>query len=172
MPAALLRVESVRSGSRLLAYLGAAQEGTILRGARAVLVYEVSLPTLLAELRPEQVSVDLDLANAGGNIDVGVRLLRSPLWLGAPATELDALAVWEKGISPTATAGSISRFSGAPVAALIRSQYCRFRLLVQLSQKQFVTNAQDAERANRWRLNRLNVTVDGALPPTDETRKL
>jgi hypothetical protein len=172
VPAEMLRVESVRSGSRLLAYLGGAPEGTILRGARTVLVYEVSMPPVLAELQPEQISVDLDVANSGGNLDVSVRLLRSPLWLGAPASEADALGMWEKALSPSATAGGLSHFGGPVVTALIRPQYCRFRLLVQLAQRHFVTNAQDAERANRWRLNRLDVTLDGTLPPSDETRKL
>jgi hypothetical protein len=172
VPPELLRVEPARSGARLLVVFGAAQESTVLRAPRAVLAYDVVLPPVLAELRPAEVTVDLDLANAGGNVAVDVRVTRVPASLGSPATETEALRLWESAVPATAVEGGSFRFGSPLVAALIRPHYSRFRLLVELSQRQLVSEAPDAERTNRWRLNRLNVALSGTLPPAAETRKL
>jgi hypothetical protein len=45
------------------------------------------------------------------------------------------------------------------------------RVFLNVSQKHFVTVGQEAERSNRWRLNRLRVTVAGTLATADQTRR-
>jgi len=168
----MLRLETARAGSRLLAYLSTVQESMVLRAPQTVLAYDVCLPPVLGELRPERVTVDLDLANAGGNIEAAVRVMRAPAHLGAPGPEAEVADLWARAIPAGRSEDGQFRFEGPAVASLIRPAYGRFRLYVQLSQKQVVISGQDAERANRWRVNRLRVALDGVLPPGDETRKL
>ncbi len=172
VPPELLRLESARLGGRLLARLVESVESTTLRAPRTVLVYDVVLPPALADLLLDQVRVELDLANAGGNLTADARLARVPVDLGAAITELDAAALWDRGVPAAAVEGGEFRFSGAAVTRLVVPRYARFRLLVQLSQKQRAVSAQDADRLNRWRINRLRVALEGTVPPADETRTL
>jgi hypothetical protein len=167
----LLRVEPLRTPLRMAMLQDESLRSLVLRANQSVQVFDVVLPTLVADLRPESVLVEVDVANAGGNVALNVRLQRAPLVLGPGGSDLTGLEAWQAALPATATEGGRFRFDGPAVATLVQPSSGRLRLLLNLSQKQLVSLAQDAERSNRWRLNRLRVTITGSVPKADQTRR-
>lgn len=159
-----LRLETVGSGSRSVLREDPTQS-TVLRMPALVLALDVVLPEVCADLRPEEVSVDLDVGNVGGNVLVEPRLVRPPLSTGTvlPSDPSEA-ALWQSALAPTTVADGLYRFTDPRVAALIQPAYGRCRLLLRVSQKTVLTVATEADRTNRWRLNRLRVAMVGTLP--------
>ena len=62
-------------------------------------------------------------------------------------------------------------FDDPRLADLIEPAYGRCRLLLEVSQRALVRDATEADRANRWRLNRLQVSLAGSLPEPQQTRR-
>jgi hypothetical protein len=166
-----LRVESPRVPARQAMLQDETTRSLVLRLDQAVQMYDVVLPLIVADLRPDAVTVEVDYANAGGNVAMDVRLQQTPLVLGPPATAPVALAAWQAALTASASEGGRYRFDGPATAALVQPTTGRLRVLLRVSQKQPVALVQDADRSNRWRLNRLRVTVAGSLPQADPTRR-
>lgn len=145
--------------------------GSVLRMPALVLAYDVVLPAPCADLAPDEVTVELDLGNVGGNVVVEPRLVRSPLSTAPVAPDPVEAVLWQEAVAPTTTANGVYRFDGPRVATLVEPVYGRCRLLLRVSQKSVLTVATEAERANRWRLNRLRVAIAGRLPDTAQTRR-
>ncbi|NLF16813.1 MAG: hypothetical protein GX595_06095, partial [Lentisphaerae bacterium] len=166
LPPELVRLEAVEQSARSLARQDP-REGTILRSALHVMALEVVLPPLCADLRLDEVSVSIDYGNVGGNILIEPRLTRSPLAGQAHGAE----AAWARAIPASRREGGAYHFDGASLGDLIEPAYGRCRLLLQVSQKAMVRDATEADRVNRWRMNRLQVSLAGSLPEPQQTRR-
>ncbi len=167
----LLRVEPLRGVVRLAMMQDDSLQSLVLRAHQAVQVFDVVLPPIVADLRPDEVTVEVDFANAGGNVVMDVRLQQAPLALGPGRLDQDSLEAWQAALPAAAVAGGSYHFTGAATAALVQPTTGRLRVLLHVSQKRFAALGQDADRSNRWRLNRLRLTVVGSVPKTDQTRR-
>lgn len=166
LPPELVRLEAIEQSARSLARQDP-REGSILRSGSHVMALEVILPALCADLRLDQVSVTVDYGNVGGNIQIEPRLTRSPLAGQANGVE----AVWGGAVAASRREGVVYHFDDPRLADLIEPAYGRCRLLLEVSQRALVRDATEADRANRWRLNRLQVSLVGNLPEPQQTRR-
>lgn len=143
-----------------------------LRGEVEWVALHAVLPPLLAGLQPDRVEVDLEISNPGGNVVASVELFdprRQPAKAPGKIAELPA------GRMPAAFAGAAGtqfRFTGFAAAggSPIDPATGRLGVLLLLSQKKILTNPMDVERANRWKINSLQVTVRGEQTGPDTKR--
>jgi hypothetical protein len=134
-------------------------------------VFDVVLPAVVADLRLDEVTVDVDYANTGGNVALDIRLQQAPLALCTAVPSAAGLAAWQTAVPAAASDGGRYRFAGPQIAALVQPTSGRLRLLLHASQKHFLTMGQNGDRSNRWRLNSLRVAVAGNLPQADQSRR-
>jgi hypothetical protein len=166
-----VRLEPRRTSPRLALLADDTWQSAVLRANQTVQAFDVVLPTIVADLRPDAVTVEVDFANTGGNLSLEVRLQPTPSALSSSESDAAGLAAWQTALPASAAEGGRYRFEGPATAALAQPTSGRLRLLLRVSQKQIVTLAQDADRSNRWRLNRLRVTLAGTLPKADQIRR-
>lgn len=119
--------------------------------------------TVAATLTADEVLVDADISNPGGNVECTVMLQDRSKPLPKPGVEGTQPP---PGIAPTSRRGTSYVFTGLAKQRLLDPQTGRFGVLLYLQQKKPLTDMMDAERVNKWKVTSLRVSITGTLAET------
>lgn len=138
--------------------------GSTLRQPSLTLPLRVEIPPILAAGSITSASVCVEIANPGGNISVEAAFARQSLLCSTAAVLPDDMG-WREGIPATRQEGSVLFFDNLlekdmPSYLTDGSLF----LLLRLSQRQYLRDHADAERANAWKILRLEMETVTLLP--------
>jgi hypothetical protein len=166
IPPEHVRVEPA-SGTPTPAYQIRERLDYVQRASVDTLEYSVFLPATVADLDPREIVVWANVINPGGNITAGVELLRAEYAFAGTETGRQ-----QDSIRPVSESGGKAVFRGTGLSGVVATGSGRFGLVLRTSQKRPIENPTETERANRWRLGSLRVSVAGILPGSPTPRRL
>ena len=162
IPSEFLFLRPSGSAARMV-FDGRDWRSSVLRGRELVLLLEVDLPPVCSQVRVGKISAVVDVSNAGGNVLVDCRVAPLPLRLYDVADQEAPRRLWGEAIPGVASGRGNFQFADLASREVVQPVYAGFYLVLRLSQKAVVSTLAEAERSNRWRVNRLRVDVTGSV---------